>query len=312
MENKTVWLLWLQGWDNPPWLVRQVAESWEANNPGWNIEYLTLQNVREYVRDIDYIYDESKEIIPQHKADIIRLSLLKNYGGVWADATMLCMQPLDTWVEEAVMPAGLWMYHGHGGEMSCKHGPAIWLIVSERESLLISKWKDACDRYWKARSVADSYFWLDRSFKNLIESDPEFRNRWHLAPHLYCESKGQSHSLAYHYTMEGSDPELKQILTDSPPYALKFWWKPWQTIFPNPESAECQNSNGYFAIQMSKRGFAFKHRMDSKGALSFKMKALIWDMKYFFKLLPKKLLKNLPPHLRSSIKRLAGARSSTV
>lgn len=281
MLNKTIWLLWLQGWDNAPWLVKQVSESWEINNPDWNIEYVTLDNLYKYVNDIDYIYDKTKEIGPQHKADIIRLSLLKNHGGVWADATMLCMQPLNVWVEEAVKPSGLWMYHGHGAGMSCENGPAIWLIASEKNSVMIKKWKNACDEYWNNRSKADSYYWLDGLFRKLFESDVEFKDKWAFAPHLYCEFPGQAHSLApFHYGMEFNNKDIKKIFLKKPPYALKFWWKVWEEKFSDINSLECRNSNGYFAIQISKRKFIYKHKMSNKNSLIFDTKILILN-KYF-------------------------------
>ena len=43
--NKTIWILWLQGWDQAPWLQQQVAESWEINNPTWNVVRLSLENL---------------------------------------------------------------------------------------------------------------------------------------------------------------------------------------------------------------------------------------------------------------------------
>lgn len=95
MLQKNIFLLWLQGWESAKWLNKQVGESWEINNPEWKIHYIDLVNLKDYVNDIDYIYDEQKIISPQAKSDIIRLSLLKNHGGIWADTTMLCMQPLD-------------------------------------------------------------------------------------------------------------------------------------------------------------------------------------------------------------------------
>ncbi|WP_036484345.1 capsular polysaccharide synthesis protein [Myxosarcina sp. GI1] len=299
MLNKTIWLLWLQGWDSAPWLVKQVAESWKINNSDWNIEYVTLENLQTYVDDIDYIYDKTKKIRPQHKADIIRLSLLKNYGGVWADATMLCMQPLGVWVEEAVKPAGLWMYHGHGCGMSGKNGPAIWFIVSEKDSLMINKWKNACDEYWKNRTATNSYLWLDELFRKLFKSDIDFRNKWNLAPHLYCELKGQAHTLARHKRMVSSERNLKKILREKPPYALKLWWKDWQGNFPDVNSFECKNSNGYYALQMSKRKFTFKHKMDSKNSVVFLAKMFVFDVKYFseqkIKVFVKTYIKKLYP-----------------
>ena len=36
---------------------------------------------------------------------MIRLELLAEHGGVWADATMLCLRPLDSWIAHA-LPEG--------------------------------------------------------------------------------------------------------------------------------------------------------------------------------------------------------------
>jgi hypothetical protein len=258
--QKNIFLLWLQGWENAPWLNKQVAESWEINNPGWKINYIDFKNLKNYVDDIDYIYDDTNKFISlQAASDIIRLSLLKKYGGVWADATMLCMQPLDSWVYEAVEPAGLWMYHGNGAQMSKEFGPASWFIISEKDNYLITKWKQECDIYWNNNNRACSYFWMDELFKNLFNNDDKFREIWLKVPYLYCELDGQSHTLAHH-GMEKDTPHIKELFLEKPPYALKFWSK-WNDLFPDTNATMCKNSNGYYAIQMSKRKFSFKHNM---------------------------------------------------
>jgi hypothetical protein len=260
--NKTIWLLWLQGWEHAYWLNLQVVHSWVINNPGWKIEYVTLDNLRNYVNDIDYIYDSNKYISPAAKSDIIRLSLLKNHGGVWADATMLCMQPLDHWVEEAVSYSGLWMYHGHGADMDPSVGPASWFIVSVKHGYLITVWKRLCDEFWINNDYTDNYGWMDSLFRHAYENDTEFRNIWLKMKSIYCESDGQSHCLAPHnHGFQTDNSQIKEMFLNRPPYALKFWTVPWNHAFPNTESEECQKSTGYYAIQMSKRRFVFKHDM---------------------------------------------------
>ena len=256
--NKTVWILWLQGWHKSPWLVKQVAESWLINNPEWKIEFLSYQNLGNFVNDIDYIYDKNKKISAQALSDIIRLSLLKNHGGVWADATMLCMQPLDHWIYEAIHPSGVWMYHGHGANM--KNGPASWFIISTKGSYIINKWKEECDNFWINRISTDNYFWMDGLFKILFEKDEKFKQNWLNVPYLYCEEEGQSHSLFPNNGMVRSSESLKNIFTSKPPYALKFWTR-WENSFPDINTQECKISNGYHAIQMSKRRFSYYHEM---------------------------------------------------
>ena len=260
--EKNIFLLWLQGWDKASWLNKQVAESWELHNPGWNVHYIDFENLKAYVNDIDYIYDTTKNITSQAKSDIIRLSLLKNHGGVWADATMLCMQSLDNWVYEAVEPSGLWMYHGNGGNIE-KVGPASWFIVSKKNEYMINQWKNICDYYWNIHSSPHAYNWMDCLFRNLLMSDQTFFNLWKTVPYLYCELDGQSHTLAK-YKMHYNTPHIKRLFLTKPPYALKLW-KDWNDIFPDVNSEECINSNGYFAIQMSKRiNVFYKHTMTQK------------------------------------------------
>jgi hypothetical protein len=114
---KTVWLLWLSGWHGAavPWLVLQVAHSWRFHNPGWHVELVSADNLHEFVR-IPYIHQP--HIKEQAKSDIIRLHLLAQHGGVWADATVLCLQPLDHWLYDMLAPARFWMYHGTVRETS--------------------------------------------------------------------------------------------------------------------------------------------------------------------------------------------------
>ena len=258
MLNKTIWLLWLQGWDNAPWLVKEVAKSWQLNNPDWKIRLLTNQNIKFYINDIDYIYDKNKNISEQAKSDIIRLSLLKNHGGVWVDATMLCLQPINFWIEEAVSSAGIFMYHNPEGFQ------ASWFIVAQKNNPLIKKWKMACDMYWSHTNSADKYLWMDELFKQLYIDDIEFRNYWNNVPYLNCDADGQPHMLVLNNEMTQNSPSIKFKLYNTPPYIVKLCWKQWLRYFPDINQNNCKNSNGYFAIQMSKRQVNFNHHMTIK------------------------------------------------
>jgi hypothetical protein len=259
VPGKTIWILWLQGWDKAPWLVQKVRESWKKLNPEWNVELVDERNLNKYVK-ISYI---DKITSPAAKSDAIRLNLLETHGGVWADATLLCMHPLDDWIYEALEPAGFWMYHGRDkGE-----GPASWFIISIAKSPLISKWKKACDEYWSSRNKEDEYFWMDSLFKKLRTSDDEFRSEWASVPYLWCDAEGQSHMLAGK-TQENTQ-ELKQILKENPPYVVKL-----SRGSNNIEFSEhMTDSNAYFAIQsaLEQEKAPYKlHTMINKSDKGFK------------------------------------------
>jgi hypothetical protein len=254
--NKTIWLLWFQGWDNAPYLQKKVAESWKINNPSWKIEYLDMNNLKNYITDIDYIYDENKTISYAAKSDIIRLSLLKNHGGVWADSTLLCMQPLDSWVEKAIKNSNFWMYHGNGAKMDIKDGPCSWFIISKKESYIITKWKEECDIFWSKNNHTDNYFWMDELFKNLFERDTKFKNEWKKVPFLSCEDDGSSHTLA-NYGVFDNNNYIKQLFEEKPPYVLKFWNHSNEKITNCDE--ECLNTIGPYAMQLSSKLNTYDH-----------------------------------------------------
>lgn len=218
VPGKTVWLLWMQGWnDETPKLVQDVRKSWEQLNPSWNIELVTRANLNEYV-DIPYI--DHPAIAYAAKSDIIRLKLLAEHGGVWADATMLCMIPLDRWLYDAMEPAGFWMYHG--GED--KKRPASWFMVSLKDSLIATRWSAKTEEFWKHQLASDQpgkydYFWMDALFNKQCETDNEFLKEWEKVPFIWCESPGQSHMLAG--KTDGNHPELRRILKHNPPYVVK-------------------------------------------------------------------------------------------
>ena len=232
IPGKTIWLLWLQGWDKAPWVVQKVCESWKTLNPGWNVELVDEKNLKKYV-DIPYINNINT---PAAKSDAIRLSLLEKHGGVWADASMLCMVPLDEWVYDALEPAGFWMYHGREECM----GPASWFIVSTNKSSIIKKWKEYCDKYWSnGRRTADEYAWMDTLFAKLLSENVQCRMDWSVVPNICCESPGQAHMLAG--KTESNNQELKDILSTHPPYAVK--------LTAHVKYEDMPESNAYFAIQ---------------------------------------------------------------
>lgn len=253
MINKTIFILWLQGWENAPKLQKEVAKSWTIQNPTWKVEYVSFANLKQYVSDIDYIYDRTKRITPQAMSDIIRVSLLYNHGGIWADATMLCLQPLDGWVDDELLRSNIWMYYrAKGGAEGTK---ALYsFIIANNGSQLISNLKVVCDEYWRTRSSAHTYFWLDFLINRLLKTDSvEFDNM----PRIEADKLTQSHGLAGSINglekMDLDIPEFKQAILEHPPYVLKLW---------KHCNMNKPGSNALYAIEMSKRVISKKHDFD--------------------------------------------------
>lgn len=46
---RIIWMLWLQGYKNAPFLVQKCYESVKSRNPDWTIVLLDEQNVRDFI-----------------------------------------------------------------------------------------------------------------------------------------------------------------------------------------------------------------------------------------------------------------------
>lgn len=89
--SKNIWVLWYQGFENAPKVVKkniiqlkQVTEDSE-----YNVVFLDKNNISKYLKLPDYIHEKvhKKEITLTHLSDIIRAGLLSQYGGIWLDST---------------------------------------------------------------------------------------------------------------------------------------------------------------------------------------------------------------------------------
>jgi len=135
--NKVLWTYWHQGWRNAPELVSLCLKSWQVHNPDWRIEPLDAETVLDHIalKDVDV---ERPDISLQKRSLFIRLELLRRYGGVWADATVFCWQPLDSWLPQH-FDSGFFAFHDPAPERMA----ASWFLASQPDCPLLLKLNDA-------------------------------------------------------------------------------------------------------------------------------------------------------------------------
>lgn len=102
LNNKQIFIIWWQGMSNCPRVCEICIESWSKLNPDWQVNVIEENN-------IDLYFDaESIEKIQKFKtittqSDLMRLYILKKYGGLYTDATNLCAIPLDDWLHRDLL-----------------------------------------------------------------------------------------------------------------------------------------------------------------------------------------------------------------
>lgn len=154
---KTIWMLWFQGEEKAPFIVKQCIDSWRRENPDWNLIVLDEKTMYDYI-SIE-LPPEKLEAMPRpKKANLVRLLLLEQLGGVWADATLYCMLPLNDWIYDH-MEAGFFVFERPGPDRLMSN----WMIVSKKNNRLCSELRKQYQAFFSENS-----FKLDSKIRNAI------------------------------------------------------------------------------------------------------------------------------------------------
>ena len=96
--DKIIWQYWGQGYDHLPEVVQTCLESVEKNTGDYFIVRLSDANLSEYLDLPEFVQEKRSLYSRAHFSDLLRLMLLKTYGGVWMDATILMSGTIpDEW-----------------------------------------------------------------------------------------------------------------------------------------------------------------------------------------------------------------------
>ena len=96
--DKIIWQYWGQGFDDklPP-MVQLCFTSIDQYKGDYQVIRLCNQTIAEYLDLPEFVWEKRQNPEFKHAffADLLRLALLKAYGGIWADATILLTAPID-------------------------------------------------------------------------------------------------------------------------------------------------------------------------------------------------------------------------
>lgn len=180
--RKIVWMCWFQGEDRAPEIVRACIRSWRDLNPGWQVRCLDASTALHYAPALAEFDLTSRRVTAASLSDILRISLLHEYGGVWADATLYCRRPLDDWLP-FVLGEGFFAFDRPGPDRWL----STWFLAAEPGSPVIAAWARAVHDYWDARTQAHHYFWVHRLFQSVCEADPTIGETWQAVPKISAD-----------------------------------------------------------------------------------------------------------------------------
>jgi len=180
---RRIWTYW-ENPDNPskdiPRVVKLCMESWKKFNPDYEIVLLTKKNVKGYVTIPDEIrthphYNDS----PQRFADLVRLYVLEEHGGIWIDASVLVKQSFDEWLFPKY---GEFAGYYIGSYCIDKKIPVIenWFLAANKGSKFIKLWKQ---EFLKIVDFKDIKSYLN-SRKKMGVNFEKFRDPHYLAAYV--------------------------------------------------------------------------------------------------------------------------------
>jgi hypothetical protein len=144
-SRKTIWSYWQQGVDVAPQLVQACWSSWRRRNPDYEVICLDSNTLSEYTDCADE-FDMTRRDIPVEKfSNIVRLSLLRKYGGVWADATVYCSAPLESWLAD-YYTSKFFAFRQPGPDRMF----SSWFIAAESDNLILERFYEEWFQFYKS------------------------------------------------------------------------------------------------------------------------------------------------------------------
>lgn len=149
---KIIWMYWNNGLVAAPDVVQVAYRSWQEMNPDYEVRFLDDDSVRDYC-DINLLFaNASLEHTVAHRADLLRTYLLARHGGVWADSTTWCWQPLSAWLDKESGESGFFMFRQP--ESRQDRQITNWFICSSAGNPISVGMFDAlCDYIFKRRDL---------------------------------------------------------------------------------------------------------------------------------------------------------------
>ena len=203
--DRIIWQYWAQGYDNVPEVVSRCLKSVERYASDYIIIRLTDNNLSDYIDFPEFINKKRPFYSKAHFSDILRLMLLKAYGGIWMDATILLTGPIP----ESIASCDFFVFRRDPAEPNYIYwrntyayyfGWAKGFRVNMLNSFIVARRgnhtiKELCDLmllWWESNDSLPDYFFFQILF-DTYSCREEFPLISDCIPHLLQQSLNDPH-----------------------------------------------------------------------------------------------------------------------
>lgn len=222
-SDDKIFSIWLQGEENAPDIVRACFRS-VRRNCKQELVVLDEKTLFEYITLPDYIMEKRRRglIKNAHFADICRVELLYQYGGIWLDATAF----VTAQIPDNIMNLDFFVYmagniFGYSFIQNC-------FIRARRGSYLLAAWRAMILEYWRHENHQMDYFVHQLLFKTLVMNDKRAKKYFDEMPHVDQEP---THRLWWDWRDKPFNAEkFKDIVRDA--FYQKLTYRDLQNVIP--------------------------------------------------------------------------------
>lgn len=206
-HSDKVWVCWFQGYEMAPEIVKACINSIYKIMPEKEIIILTNENYEQYVDFPEYIKKkfQNGQIGMAHFSDLLRISLLAKWGGMWIDSTVLCTdRAFFEYVDKQPLFAFKQLNLGNQDEP-----PIIasnWYISCETNNPIILLTRNLLYAYWKDYDYAINYFIFHLFF---AMSCRRYEEEWN---HVPTFNNNSPHTLMFELSNDCTSERWQQLM----------------------------------------------------------------------------------------------------
>ncbi|AQY10114.1 polyprotein [Lagenaria siceraria endornavirus-Hubei] len=138
MIPKIIWFYWHE--TSVPELIMRCINSWATFNDSYMIVVLTKQELSQLIPK--EITDYVENTTPQFASDWVRTFVLSRFGGVWADASIICTGTIDRLVERTLQNTIGLLQISLGSKQVKIKTSENWFIISSTYNPIITMWNN--------------------------------------------------------------------------------------------------------------------------------------------------------------------------
>lgn len=186
--SNIIWQYWGQGFDGDGMtdMLRMCLSSIDKYAGNCVIVRLSDKNIEDYIDLPDFVKEKRSLFSLVHFSDLLRLMLLKTYGGVWLDATIW----LSAEIPERYFKYDFFMFQRDMDEKHKDYWEKSWayywgwypgfkvrvlnsIIFARKNSRVIGDLTNCLLEFWRTHKKIPYYFFFQILFNEYISRHPE-------------------------------------------------------------------------------------------------------------------------------------------